>query len=151
MIKLAWDPIASHADIVSEGGLIQVDEGFETAVLISLFTDARAPNDADLRGMSKDKRGWWGDTFAQVPGSLMGSRLWLRRRSGITAQLLTTIQQDTRDALQWLVDDGVASAVNVAVERLQIDGGLRISVEISRPDGAATRWARSWEVYTRGV
>lgn len=150
MIRLQWSPEASEADIVIESDTIQLDDGLESAVIISLFSDARARDDDDMAGASKDRRGWWGDTYADNPGTQIGSRLWLRRRNSVNNRLLADVQADAQDALQWLVDDGVASAVNVATERFGVNG-VRLSVEIVRPSAISPRWFRTWEMYRNGI
>lgn len=64
---------------------LQGDDGLMTAVIISLFTDARAHDDDPLPdervGVSSDRRGWWGDCLPDAQGEQtlesIGSRLWL--------------------------------------------------------------------------
>lgn len=135
---LAWNADAWHGDLVLDRGAVVLDAGLRTAILISLFTDARAPDAAPLPEESADRRGWWGDDF---PASAArrgdtGSLLWLLARSKITQATLNRAREYVIAALQWLLTDGIASRINVEVEA-QEQQRLAIRVEIERPDGPA--------------
>jgi|SRR6188474_1813327 len=80
---------------------LAIDDGLATAVLISLFSDARV----------EDERGWWADD-AQ-PG--WGSELWRYERESIASINLAQVKAADEKALAWLVADGVLSAVRVEV------------------------------------
>lgn len=82
------------------------DNSLTTAVLISLFSDARVDG----------QRGWWGDSYqdkTQAPRDLAGSRLWLLERAKQTPQTLKDAQIYAEEALSWLLEDGLASRVDV--------------------------------------
>ena len=117
----------------------EYDEGLETAVMISLFTDRRANNDDELPDPSStDKRGWWGDLAnPYVEGDQIGSRLWLLERSKTLATVPQLAKQYAREALQWMVDDGVAVKIEVDSERQGTPGNdiLALSVKIYKIDG----------------
>ena len=85
------------------------------AVVMSLFTWGRANADDELPGT--ERMGWWGDSFPAVPGDRIGGRLWLLARAAITAQTPAKARAYAEEALQWLIDDGVASQVIVQAER----------------------------------
>ena len=78
----------------------------ETAVLISIFTDAEADPDDVIPDGTQDPRGWWADPT-------MGSKLWLLQRAKHTPATLLTAIAYLKQALAWLTADGVAA--NVAV------------------------------------
>lgn len=85
------------------------------AVIVSLFTWRRANPDDALPG---DLRmGWWGDTFPTVPNDRIGSRLWLLSRSTLTTGTVAKAKEYAQEALQWLIDDGVAARIEVQAER----------------------------------
>ncbi len=94
------------------------DETLRTAVLISLMTDRRASDDDALPDfptpgdIRPDRRGWCGDALAE-DSSLIGSRLWLLWREKQTEETRRRAVAYCREALQWLIDDGIASAVTV--------------------------------------
>lgn len=139
---LVWNANAWHGDIVIENGAVVLDGGLRTAILISLFTDARAPDDAPLPEESADRRGWWGDDFnpfeaqLRAQASQTGSLLWLLARSKITQATINRAREYAIAALQWLLTDGIASRVDVQVEA-QDRQRLAIRVELDRPQGPA--------------
>jgi phage gp46-like protein len=113
------------------------------AVLVSLFTWRRALPDDDLPGA--DRMGWWGDTWPTVRGDRIGSRLWLLSRSKLMNATPGLAVEYAREALQWLIDDGVAEAVNVEAERQGLDR-LALGVVINRGAGDRVdiRFADVW-------
>lgn len=135
---LVWNADAWHGDIAIDRGAVVLDDGLRTAILISLFTDARAPADAPLPEESADRRGWWGDDFPVTPARSgeTGSLLWLLARSKITQATINRAREYATAALQWLLADGIASRVTVEVEA-QERQRLAIRVELERPSGPA--------------
>lgn len=95
------------------------DQSLVRAVIISLFTWRRANPDDPLPGI--DRFGWWGDNFADASNDRIGSRLWLLSREKMTQTTVTRAQEYAEEALQWLVDDGVAARVVVEAERQGTD------------------------------
>lgn len=139
---LIWQPEGWYGDIAIERGAVVLDGGLRTSILISLFTDARAPADVPLPEDSADRRGWWGDDFAATAArprssaSETGSLLWLLARSKITQATLNRAREYVTTALQWLLTDGIASRLSVQVEA-QDGQRLAIRVELDRPQGPA--------------
>jgi len=124
------------------GNDLAADDGLETSVLISLFTDARATPEELAAIGHDDPRGWWGD-IGDDDGVQMGSKLWLLWREVIVTETLSRAREYCRDALRWMIDDGIAKAVNVVTER----GGLyqiSIGIEIIRPDDTVVRYTYLW-------
>lgn len=113
------------------------------AVIISLFTWARARADDDLPG--EERMGWWGDSFAAVPGDRIGSRLWLLARSKITNTTAQRAKEYAEEALAWLVADGVASQVIVRAERAGLSQ-ISLGCEIVRGKGPRVdiRFDNAW-------
>lgn len=130
-------------DFVNENGLLD-DDGLETAVILSLFQDARATDDELAEaGLTKDQnRGWWGDTFPEIDGDVEGSKLWLLARALKTPESLAQGQAYAEDALAWLVEDEVALSVTVTTGWLDGSDIMTLSVEILRKD--VPRWQRVW-------
>jgi phage gp46-like protein len=93
------------------------------AVIISLFSWGRALPDDELPGT--DRMGWWGDSFPQVAGDRIGSRLWLLARTTIRTATPAKVREYATEALAWLIADGVASDVIVQAER---DGLYQVSL-----------------------
>lgn len=150
-IALLWNADSFSADIAIDAGALVTDDGLRTAILISLFTDARALPDDDVPQAGSDPRGWWGDSFAARPDDAIGSRLWLLDREKITSRTIERARDYVREALAWLIRDGVASAIDVQVEA-QASDRLAIGVVLNRPTGPARqRFDYVWEASTNAV
>ncbi len=121
-------------DLALDNALLAADDGLETAVILSLFSDARAKEDDALPLGQTDRRGWWADAYPAADDDRFGSRLWLLRAAKQLQQSLNTAKQYAEEALAWLIADGVASSVDVEtfIPRDEVMGML---VRIHRPDG----------------
>lgn len=109
------------------------DDGIETAVVLSLFTDRRAePGDA-LPDGAAGRRGWWGDQFPAVEGDRFGSRLWLLSREKQVLAVLARAREYAEESLRWMVDDGIARSVKASAEVVS-NGVLGLTIEIARSD-----------------
>lgn len=141
-IRTVFISMEKGADYALEGLLLQNDEGLDTAVVLSLFTDRRANDDDILPNFSDDKRGAWFDSYADVEGDQFGSRLWLLERAKLTAETVNRVREYCAEALNWMVRDGVAKAVNVVAEitRNHPLGIIKTQIDIQRPDGSTTRY-----------
>ena len=96
------------------GAALDVTRDLETAVILSLFTDRRAGASDRLPDASSDRRGWWGD--ATDPAAPMGSRLWLLAREKTTPALRLRVIDYVREALAWMIADGIADRIDVGAE-----------------------------------
>lgn len=130
------------------GPSLEGDDGLETAVTISLFSDARAGENDLLPDPLSGRRGWWGDSFAEIPGDRIGSRLWLLAREKQIAAVLGPAEIYARESLAWLIEDGIARSVKVAAE-IAGDGVLGLAVEIARADRPVARYR--FEGFWRGA
>lgn len=128
-------------DLVAEGSL-------RTAVILSLFLDRRADDDDILPNGSDDRRGWWADTVAPMTdygigggsasGDHIGSRLWLLSREKQLAGVLDRARHYAEEALTWLVEDGVATAVQVTATNPR-QGWLVLEVTVTLSDTSEYR------------
>ena len=138
-------------DIQLENNDLATDEGLRTAVLISLFTDRRVDQD-ELPPEEERARGWWADLFPDEPGDVIGSRLWLLQREKRTVETLNRAEEYCSEALQWMIDDGVAGSVDVSAS-YDSAGFMIISISIQRPDlkdRTTFRFRTPWEVEGQG-
>lgn len=136
-VRLIYNAELQGADIAVIDGLLQLDGGLRTAVLISLFTDARADAADVLPTAGDDVRGWWADTFAETEGDRIGSRLWLLSREKATNKTLERARGYARDALAWLIEDGIAATVEVATS-WHAQGVMRMDVDLTPNTAGAT-------------
>lgn len=134
------------ADLVKVNDDLKSDEGLLTAVILSLFCDRKAEDDDDLPSEDGNRRGWWGDEFAEKQGDRIGSRRWLLSRSKRIEDTLLDAKEFDEEALAWFIEDHVASRVDV--ETLFQNGMLVELVTIWRPgkkDPTRFRFAHVWE------
>jgi phage gp46-like protein len=122
---------------VTKPGLTE-DEGLETAVLLSLFSDRIARED-DVLPSGDDRRGWWADAYADIEGDSWGSRLWLLSREKQTAETLRRAEEYAREALQWLIEDRVVSSVKCSAQIVRT-GVLGLTVVMTRGKNLSTKY-----------
>jgi len=113
-------------DIAQDGAALKVDDGLRTAVMLSLFIDSRAEDDDFIPDGTSDKRGWWAGP--------VGSRLWLLSRQKTSNDVLPRARDYALEALQWVVDDGVARDIDVSAKWARL-GVLGIFIQITKQDG----------------
>jgi len=131
---IAFDPIQLAGDIALDGSDLAAERGLKTAVVMSLFFDARASADAVPAG--GDRRGWWGDLVAPIEGDRIGSLLWTLSREKVLPSVVARAEEFARDALKWMIEDGIAARITVRGEIFEGDK-LGLAIRIDRPDGDA--------------
>ena len=115
------------------------------AVTISLFTWRRAGPDDVVD--DSNRQGWWGDCVPSVAADQIGSRLWLLARRTLVAQTLLDAQAYAEEALAWLLDDQVVTAVTVTVERQGNDRmNLRVMLTEQNGETLELNFADTWEL-----
>lgn len=115
------------------------------AVVVSLFTWRRANPDDTLP--ADQRMGWWGDTFAPIDNDRIGSRLWLLSRAKLLPETVNQAREYALEALQWLIDDGVASRIEVQAERQGLQT-LALGVRIYKSDGTVPTDVRFTDVWS---
>ncbi len=91
-----------------------VKDTLQRAVIISLLTWGRASESDDYEGSAY---GWWGDSLSNIAGDKIGSKLWLLLRQKLTDEVVMQAQEYAEQSLQWLIDDGLCSSIDVSAER----------------------------------
>lgn len=112
------------------------------AVIISLFSWRRANPDDN----APVPMGWWGDTYPTVAGDRIGSRLWLLGREKITNDTLNRARDYATEAMQWMLDDGVAARIDITSARSGQDSAV-LGIVIYQRDG--TSWDMQFDDYWR--
>jgi phage gp46-like protein len=153
-IKILWDADLLEGDIEFLDGDLLREGGLESAVLVSLFSDRRADND-DIVDDPNNRGGWWGD-LTTSDSDLIGSKLWLLRRSKTTPEAMQLAKQYIYDALEWMIADSVASKIVVTIERqTRADNSATMAalVQIQKNDGTtmALKFDDLWEAQYNAV
>lgn len=141
------------ADWTVEAGDLGRDRTLETAVYLSLYTDADAPDDVEVpEGLSPHI--WWGQAYwdrvfaaigIEVRGLPLGSLRWTLVREKQTEETRARSVAYDRRALAWMAAAGLAKSVDVAAEWGD-PGVLETTITITKPDGLVERYQAFWQV-----
>jgi phage gp46-like protein len=132
---------SSFADFSITNGDLTVDDPLNAAVLVSLFSDGRAKTD----DKQNNKRGWWAEeTIRTQTTNAFGSRLWLLEREVINPVLLERASRYAKEALTWLLDEGIAKTLKVVATRAGLEN-INLQIEIERNDGITRQFAFLWQ------
>ena len=124
-------------------GDIEALDSFKTAIEVSLFSDARADNTQVV--LPQYRKGWIGDLTSPIEGQNYGSLLWLVQQERLTQSTLNKCVSFARNALQWLVDQGQASAVDVSGTIVPTEG-IALSIVITTVAGQTeSHYVSLWE------
>lgn len=135
-------------DLDFKDGDLVLGDDLETAVIISLFTWARRAVDDPDPMPGADQMGWWADETLDPTGDVYGGKLWLTQRSKITPDLMLQARQWGAEALDWMVQDGVADSVEVIPERSATElNRVDILVQVTKPGAKKIdyRYELNWE------
>lgn len=131
-------------DVVIENGDLACTQGFETAIWVSLFTDARASASQVLN--PKYRRGWPGNMVSPVENRQLGGLLWLVDQRRLNQATLNEAIDYANDSLSWFVEDGL-------VKKVEVDGsivppfGIQLEITITSYIGEIeTHYVKLWEV-----
>ena len=131
-------------DISFENGDLAAEDGFDTAIIVSWFTDARAPE--NLVAIPEHRRGWLGDAASPVEGRSLGGLLWLIDQRRLTQKTENDTVDFGRKALNWFTDDGLLNRIDVDVERIS-KTGIRLGAIMTALNGKTeTRYFNLWEL-----
>lgn len=155
-----WTDFASGVPVARVDQLatyaLQLEDTLQTAVILSLFTDARAGRDDTLPLNQTNRRGWVGDEFmGQDDADAWGSLLWLiyigKGEQGLSeGGVLDTAQLYVGECLAWMVRAGIASKVE-AIATWGGERGDRLLIRpvIYKPDQVAPVYDVVWGTSVR--
>ena len=131
-------------DLVIENGDFKNEEGFDTAIWVSLFTDARASESQVL--VPENRRGWLGNLVSEIEERQLGGLLWLSEQRRLIQETLNEVVDYARKSLNWFVDDGIAQKIEVTGSIVP-RSGIALEIIITASDGiTVNHYVPLWEV-----
>ena len=141
--------------LMTDQNLIADGYDLQSAVIVALGTDARAPAQEELPDPdATDRRGWWADMDADElwGGWPVGCLLWLLERAKITGPLsqqgstLARAEGWTREAMRPFTQRRIASQIDVTADQIDTQR-IDVGVVIYRgPDPAIEmRYSDLWD------
>ena len=114
---------------LAANGDLSTNDAFDTAIFVSLFTDARASYEQVPQ--PELRRGWHGDE--RTPGFQLGGFLWLWEQPRSNAEAANGIAVAAEGSLRWMVDGGYAVTVRATAEPFQ--DRIELRIELTSPSG----------------
>jgi phage gp46-like protein len=112
------------SELIWRGGQCIMDQGLENTVDISLFTRLDPKT---------SPRGWAGNYLFNDITQHVGSRFEEVADRPITFSGLTDVSDAAKQALEWLIDAGLAKSIEAETTNPRYEW-LRVEVRITRPD-----------------
>jgi len=128
-------------DLEIENGDFKSAGGFETAIPISLFTDARA--EAFQVQNSRKRRGWPGNIQTLGVEFELGSQLWIYDQARNTPIVRNDVRNEAKDGLQWFIDGGIVGNVQVGNPAGSLRGML-LPILFTRLDNSVDQYVTLW-------
>jgi len=150
-IRLVWNAATGTADFaMASTGDLETGFDLETAVLLSLFSDAQA-DPGDIVPDTADPRGVWFDTYSAledpalpvIANDRFGSKLWQAFARIRNQDTLNWAANEVISALSWMIADGVAASVT-ATAYFTSNGGIGVIPVITAPNGVANVYDYAW-------
>lgn len=147
-IRTVWNAETQTADWQIVGGALDSSGDMETAVLLSLFTWARASEDDELPYKGADRKGWWGNLDGEELHGMkeLGSKLWLLSRRLQNEETRQDAIRYAADALKWMKDSAVVARIDVDAQWVA-RGFLGLIIKLYDADGGVVfdrRYAWAW-------
>ncbi len=131
-------------DLSIESGDLAGEAGLDTAIWVSLFTDARAS--ADLITKPENRRGWAGNLANTIEGRQLGGLLWLVDQRRLTQKTVNDVVDYSKKSLQWFIDDGLLNKVEASAEIIP-QSGITLAIKVTALGGSVrTQYFNLWEL-----
>lgn len=121
MLHLRIDPNTHEGDLCEPGE----SSDLETAAILSIACDASA----QAADPVQERRGYWADAYARVPGDQWGSRMWELGQAIDTDDALQRAKQYGEEAFRWGLEDGTLESVSAVGVRVA-DGSIASDITI---------------------
>lgn len=128
-------------DLVPEGTDFKSTNGLETAILLSLFTNARA-SQGEVPESSR-RQGWSGNILTQNENYELGGELWTLDQARLDQVTENRVKNFARNSLAWLINDRIAETINVELERRN-NRAVFVVIELFRAKNLIARYITLW-------
>jgi len=126
-----------------DDGDFEMEDGFDTAILMSLFCERRALKDEVPDAIRR--RGWVGNAFYNPGGFENGSKMWIHTEQGrVTNVVLNAIKNTSVSGLYWMTLDNIAKSVESNIEVISGVPNLKLKIEYS-PSKVEEKFFSVWE------
>lgn len=115
-------------DFELKDGDFIIEEGFDTAILMSFYGETRA--DESQVEQPQFREGWWGNELNDIEGYEYGSQLWLLRSSRNVQTTANRAVTFTEEGFKWFKQDSFLKSVEVTAENTVTD--LKINIKLIR-------------------
>lgn len=133
---------------IAENGDIATTDGFDTAILMSIFVDARA--DISEVPIPENRRGWWGDLVSDIPDESTGSKIWLYYQARLTTIIANKLEDELYNCLLWFVKDNYLESITTSVSI--IDDAVVLNFGLKRNNSETeSRSYTLWQNTTTGT
>lgn len=130
-VELVYNEEQDYYDIaLDENGDFKMINSFDTAILVSLFTDDRAASTEVA--LPQYRRGWWGNVLT-LPNFSLGSKLWLLDQARLIQNTVNRASNYGQLALTWFVTDGYS--LKIDTNAFFKDNGVYLNIDIFNQDG----------------
>ncbi|MGD9276258.1 MAG: phage GP46 family protein [Candidatus Pacearchaeota archaeon] len=130
-------------DINFIDGDIEITQGFETSLLMTVLCERRAS--ASEISIAQKRRGWWGNAFLGYNNFEQGSKLWLLSQARADQLTLNNAKTFLNNALQWYITDSLLSNFTVDTSyNAQKELLIKISLIISS-DIVLSKYFKLWQ------
>lgn len=122
-------------------GDVNVIIGFETACLVSLFTNQRL-NESEISNPIA-RSGWVGNIRTAGEPRELGSKCWILENQKLTTYLLTKRKETATRAFDWMVKDQIVRNVTASISSL----GQAVSdtIYLTGRDGVKYEYIYTWK------
>lgn len=129
-------------DLVEENGDIASVDGLETAIITSLFTDARTSSGEVPAAYNR--RGFSGNLLRIDDDYELGSELWLLDQARLDQNTLNRAQDFAYKSLLWMITKGLAENIEVNVIK-QGTRGNYIEIKLFKAQNQVARYITLWQ------
>jgi phage gp46-like protein len=143
-VKLTADQYGQFDLSIGDNGDFEYASGFDTALWVSLFTDARASSAQVV--IPEQRRGWVGNIVSPVIDRQLGGLLWLIDQRRLNQQTLNEAIDYSNKAVEWLLEDNLVSNIDATGEIVP-RSGIQLLISITTLAGVIeTYYYNLWEL-----